>query len=297
MAYTLHTTTDKFRLLISGFSNTGKTTCLSTFLYGPYDITDEDQYANALEYASGKSMVIIECPGEAGQRSLPDNTDQLTSYSNVVAEGEDSTTAAWSAEALDDFLALNIEVIKNKPDILVWDGLHWLYNHMLNRASDGEFLAGMDMDTNPQTGRTVQYRAAKFYNRARHTFGQALAALYSSPVPFVVATIWEKWEEVSTDSERPDINKTRYLWPDIPGEMATRVVGLFDARVSARLERRCLHKDCNEKDLHYVWQFLPKNDVMGVGIKGLKVTKSMRERPWIHQRYSDLKDLIDAFTA
>ena len=86
--------------------------------------------------------------------------------------------------------------------------------------------------------------------------------------------------------------------------MAKAVVGRFDARVSARIEKRCLYTDpdtklpnCEDdgKD-HYVWQFLPRGDVQGVGIKGLKISRSMKDRPWIHQNWDDLKELIEIFS-
>src|SRR6185369_15427270 len=146
---------DKFRLMVSGLSNSGKTTSLPTFIYGPYDYHNESERADALTYAEGKSLVIIECPGETGHRSLPVDTENITSHYIETDDADDPTTMEWSSHAIDLFLSISDEVRRNKPDYLFWDGLHWLYNHLLNKNSNGEFLAGVDMDLGP-SGQSVQ---------------------------------------------------------------------------------------------------------------------------------------------
>src|SRR5947207_12254897 len=95
----------KFRLLLSGLSQSGKTTSLSTFVYGPYDYHDSTEQAQAEDYAGDKTMVIIECPGETGHRSLPIDTPHIHSY-YPETEGEDVTSAKWSTEAIKQFDAL-----------------------------------------------------------------------------------------------------------------------------------------------------------------------------------------------
>lgn len=300
MPYVKRTTSfDRFRILISGLSNSGKTTSLATFIYGPYDYRDPEQEAEAKAYAGNKHMVVLVCPGETGYRTLPPDSPNLTSYYIETGDSEDTTSATWSAHHIQEFLNLSAEIRRNKPDALFWDGIHWLYNHDMNKNSEGEFLQGTDMDIDPTTGRAVQYRAAKFYNRTRREFGQYLASYYTSTIPLFGCTVWEKWEEVASDQDRPDVKNKRYLWPDISGEMATKVVGVFDARVSARIEKFCLDPTCEYKKArqdHYVWQFLPGGDVMGVGIKGLRVNRAMLRNPWIHQNWDDLQQLMATFS-
>jgi len=109
-------------------------------------------------------------------------------------------------------------------------------------------------------------------------------------------TVLEDWQAAKTDSERAGgMEATRYLWPYLPGNMATNVVSRFDVRVSAKLRVRCIHGSCeksNDSELHHVWQFLPRDEVMGVGIKGLKVTRAMEKAPWIHQTWPALQNLM-----
>ena len=274
---------DKFRLLISGFPNTGKTTSLATFCSGLY---------------SDKTMVILSCPGEFGIRSLPVDIPNLTAVYYEPTEGEDINSAEWSRHALNSFDEVTSDVIKSKPDVLAIDGIHSLWSHLMNRATDGEYLKGVDLNINPKTGRAVQYRAARYYSLAHASFGQYIAGLYSQAIPLVIATTWEEWEAGTTESQKPgDIEATRYLWPAVPGSMAKAIVGKFDARVSARIERRCLHTDCEDAGSdHFVWQFLPRGDVQGVGVKGLKINRVMKEKPWIHQNWGDLRELMEIFS-
>lgn len=292
---------DRFRLLISGFSQTGKTHSLATFIYGPYDYRDPAQQADALAYAAGqqKHMVILECPGETGHRTLLPNNDYMTSYYLETAPGEDINSASWSQHTMMEFQKLYTQVVKDKPDFLALDGIPGLWHHWMNSISQGEYLSAVDMDINPATGQRVQYRAAKLHNRTHTTFDNFIDKLYRCHVPYVICTTREEWESGTAEGERPgDIGATRYLWPNVPGKMAKEIVGKFDARLSARLEALCYHADCRykkERQLHHVWQFYPKKDVQGVAIKGLHLTENMKRTPWIHQNYADLQALLETF--
>lgn len=268
----------KFRLMISGRAFCGKTYSIKTFV--------ED----------GQSLAVIVCPGESGNRSLPDDGDNLVNYIYEELPGVDPHSVEWSEDALSTFQSTYKEVVKNKPDKLFIDGVHWLYAHMFNKITDGEFLTGMDMNVNPMTGRNDPYRSARFYTQAHTVFGQYLASFYACAVPFVCVTVWEDWQSGRTEGDKPGtIDSVRYLHPALPGAMATNVAGRFDARISARVEKRCLHKGCEESRQsreHFVWQFLPKNDVQGVGIKGLTPTEGMMKTPWIHQSATALFNLL-----
>lgn len=267
------------RILISGLSNTGKTWSLRTFA--------EDE----------KSLVILSCPGETGVQSLPEDDDHITSYYFQSSESNDAgpRNVEWCRHALSEFDATYSEVVKNKPDKVFIEGVHNLYDIQFNIITDGLFFRGADLKTggNP-------YSAANYYNRAHVAFGNRLKTYYDSQVPFIGVTTWERLMGAQTGDEggagnRIDIRDDRYWWPDIPGNMALKVIGHFDARISARLEKRCVHTNCElsqQGELHHVWQFYPKGDVAGVGIKGLTITRKMAEHPWIHQTWSALQALL-----
>lgn len=286
----------KLRILISGFSMSGKTHSLKTFIYGPHDIDDPEEHDEALAYAEqqGKHMVVLTCPGETGSRTLPDASAHITPYYYQVDDPEDISTGEWSRDALSDFFKLEKEVVRNKPDILAYDGLNGLALHQMNDITNGEFLAGVDMAT--ANGNKNPYRVANFYARLANTFGQTMATIYHTPVPIIICTVLEDWSTQQKESDRPkSIDAPRFLIPDIPGKMASKVVSMFDARVSARLENTCIHTKCEERRVrtnHYVWQFAPAGDVVQVGIKGLHVQKGWRSTPFIHQDWYTLKQLI-----
>lgn len=283
----------KTRILISGLPQSGKTTSLPTFIYGPYDYYDEQEQQAAIDYADGKHAVIIVCPGEFGIKSLPQDTPHLTSLYYETGEGEDTNSVKWSESALSGFFTTYKDTIKGKPDILILDGIHCLWSHWMNRTTGGDFLSGIDMSVNPATGRVDKYRPANFYSRTHQAFGQFIAGVYSEQVPLIICTTWEALEPDSAG----DIGSTRHLLPAIPGEMAYGIIGRFDARVSARVEKRCCHTGCEQSkksEEHYVWQFVDKDKVKGLGIKGIKrYTSLMKQHPYVHQNWQDLKRLIE----
>ena len=291
----------KFRLLISGLSQTGKTTSLPSFIYGPHDFfsTEQDEVLAAIEYAADKHMVILTCPGEFGFRSLPPDTPHISSYHIETDETDDVKSVQFSIDALDVFHSTYQDVMKNKPDIIAFDGIHSLWDHIMNKVTGGLYLQGEDLNYNPLTGRSDPYRSAKYHDMAHNTFGNVINSYYLSSTPLIVCTTWEDWKTAKSDMDKIGvIESQRYLWPDIPGKMATRIVGKFDASVSARLERRCYHSKCEDmaaNNEHYVWQFLARGDVRGVGIKGLRPTDKMKQVPYIHQNYEYLKQFIERF--
>lgn len=293
---------NKERYLISGMQNIGKTTSAMTFLFGPYDYLNAKERDKALSYAGDKTMVVIACPGEFGTRkALQHYIGQVPNLKVIgyqQTEQAASKTLEWSNDAMSGFNKLLGDLIKDPPDIVLFDGLHGLWDHGMNRISGGAWLEAKDLSIT-DAGTSNQYRSGGLYDRAHNLFGNYVSRIYESPIPLVIATVWEDWKGQNTDASRPGgIEATRYLWCDIPGKMATRVVGKFDARLSAMLYPLCFHDNCKydkAKQEHYVWQFYPKNDVRGVGIKGLRLTEDMKSKPWIHQNYQDLKDLMEIF--
>ncbi len=299
----------KFRLLISGFSNSGKTHSLRTFIYGPYDPYSDDalEQQEAYDFASAQehTMRIISCPGETGYRSLPPDDDFITSRYPENEEGDEVVSAKYSRDAISIFDSEYRQAQDDGVHILCLDGISGLYDHLFNRITEGEYLSGANLSYDSRSGKEDPYRSARFYSQAHATFGNYLFSFYNSNIPIVVATCWEDWQAATTDSGRPGaIQDRRYLWPALPGAMATRIVGRFDARVSARLEDRCFHAECEHNPdrkkgklgtKHHVWQFMPSGDVMGVAVKGLKVTKEMQATPFIHQNWYDLQGLIEVF--
>lgn len=280
----------KHRILISGFSKSGKTTSLPTFIYGPYDYKTEPE--KAYEFAQDKRMVILTCPGETGLHSLPDENlaPHITSYSLEVEHESDMRNVKWSIEALKDFDLILEETLSTKPDFLVLDGIQNLHEQLTNRVTSGAYLNGQEFST-------------FLFDKAHSAFGQYFGKLYNCSVPIVIYTVLEEWEAFKEDtphkpgSLEATLSAPKFLWPALPGKMAKKIVSKCDMRLSAQLGKICIHKNCEEskrQEIHHVWQIYPKGDVIGVGINGLNVNKAVKDCPFIHQNYHSLQRIIEA---
>jgi hypothetical protein len=276
----------KERHLQSGVPHSGKSFNLPTFIYGG-DYTDEDGNLTpeAIENAGDRHMYIVSSPGEQGHKTLPTDLPHITSY---VPEMKESDSLEWSRQSVAEFEDVVNTVLSSGSNnyILALDGVHAYYKHVLNIITSGSYLKGEEFEQ-------------VLYGRAHSKFGNFMAKLYNSAIPLIICTTWEEWEaRAGNDPVRfRDANQPQYLWPAIPGQMAKAVVGMFDSRLSCRLEKTCFHSNCEEsgKREHHVWQFMDGGAVRGVGIKGLrKITKKMKQIPFIHQDYFALKRLMEA---
>jgi hypothetical protein len=289
-------TSAKYRLLIGGLSNMGKTTSLSTFLYGPFDYHNPGEQSEAIEYAGQKQGIILCCPSETGEMSLPIETPHIKAYYLECDDSKYARSGQESSEMLSAFNDMYSEALKEKPYYLFIDGIHTLYTHVMNKATDGQWFSGESLDYDPKQGREIAYRGSRFYSRTFQSFDQSLLTFRQSSIPFVICTTQVEWEAAQTDDQRPDVTRKRYYWPRFPGAMATQVVGRFDGYIAAMRNAKCyLGKECPQSKKyseHHCWQISPQGDYMGLGIKGLKLWDELYKSPWIHQNYDDLKDLL-----
>lgn len=292
----------KSRYLISGLQNSGKSQSLITFLCGTHDPLDPSQLDDSIAYANNRSMVVIACPGEFGTRkTLQPYVDlgafNLEVYELEVESKEVIESWQWSDSAMKAFNAIIREkTIDNPCDILAVEGLHSLWDHGMNLITSGDWFAGRDLRLSGNSDKLDTYQQNGYYNRAHNTFTQYVVGLYTSPSPLVICTCWEDWKGQESDSAKAgDAAARRYLWLDIPGKMATRSVGMFDARLSARKSTACYHPNCEDSKnsrLHFVWQFAEAGDLKGLAVKGLRLTSGMMQKPWIHQNYPALQGLL-----
>jgi hypothetical protein len=274
----------KERYLLMGAPNSGKTYSLGTFIYGQHCYTPGRE-AEALAYAGDRNMLIIGCPGEKGLASLPVG-DHITSVRPEYTAADRSSTIVRDFEA-----ALNeCTTGDGIPDILALDGIHSLFDYYMDVLCDGQYLTGGEY-------------SSLLFGRARYQFGQLLSRLYNSKVPIIVCTVWEEWE--NRDDNIPMIQPkgvpppVKVLYPALPGKAAKAVIGHFDATLRAGIEKQCMHDTCDDhkaKREHYTWQFLPKGDVKGVGIKGMAhPTPEMVQKPYMHPSYPVLKFVMEKY--
>ncbi len=186
---------------------------------------------------------IISMPGEQGWGTIPDNVPGLSSY--VWEEpGSDPVSAESIRREVEDTV-FGIIAGKHGPvQTLCLDGLHQLYTVYLNVATSGAFGRGDEFE-------------AKVYTRSHSMFQQFLRRVLSSEVPYIICTTWNA-KEADTEG-----GKVGHQWPDLPGQLAKRVVGMFSVVVYARVIQPAspMAKPRGE------WLLKPDSEVWGASVK------------------------------
>ena len=214
------------RVLISGPPNSLKTTATMTW----------PPHRHHVSY-----------PSEKGVDTLgKDNAEQTVwtwEYEDPAKVSPHATVTAIET------LTLEILAGKHGPcETFVGDGLHKLYGWYLARAW---IDCGADAD---------DLKGGMAYGRAHRDFQKYLDRLLQSPVPYVVCTIWEG--RTKDDPADKSKNAQTHIFPDLPGEMAKRVVGEFSV---------VLYSEVSTPDpqgrIRGTWQIRPAGKVWGVGVK------------------------------
>jgi hypothetical protein len=210
------------RVLISGPPNTLKTTATMTW----------PAHRQHVSY-----------PGEKGFETIPRNDPSVTPW---VWETEDKLTPHSVVQQIE---TLTTEILAGKHgecQTFVGDGIHKLYGWYFERA-------WMDLG---QTEETV----GRAYGAAHKAFSAYLNRVLQNPVPYVVMTVWEG--RTKDDPDNKSKQAPTHIFPDLPGEMAKRIVGEFSV---------VLYAECDPPDpqsrIKARWQVRPAGKVWGVGAK------------------------------
>lgn len=214
------------RLLISGPPNSLKTTATMTWPAPRHHIS---------------------YPGEKGSDTLGHNTQEQTVW---VWEHADPASISPHA-VVREVERLTTEILAGKHgpcETFVGDGLHKLYGWYLARAWVD---LGVDGDDT---------KGGQAYGRAHKDFSKYLDKVLQSHVPYVCMTVWEG--RTKDDPEDRSKRPQTHIFPDLPGEMAKRVVGEFSV---------VLYAECDPPDpqgrTRARWQVRPAGKVWGVGAK------------------------------
>ncbi len=214
------------RVLISGPPNTLKTTACMTW----------PAHRQHVSY-----------PVEKGFETLTRNDPNHTPW---IWEFEDSTKVSPHA-VVQQIETLTTEILGGKHGgctTFVGDGLHKLYGWYLARAWVD---LGVDVDDK---------KGGQAYGRAHKEFGRYLDKVLQSQVPYVVMTVWEG--RTKDDPEDVSRRPQTHIFPDLPGEMAKRIVGEFSV---------VLYAECDtpgpDGKIKARWQVRPAGKVWGVGVK------------------------------
>lgn len=213
------------RVLISGPPNTLKTT--ATFTWPAH-------------------RQHVSYPGEKGFETIPRNDPSVTPW---IWETEDASKTLTPHTVVQAIETLTVEILAGKHGectTFVGDGLHKLYTWYFERA-------WLDL------GQTEE-NVGRAYGAAHRAFSAYLNRVLQSRVPYVVMTVWEG--RTKDDPESRDKRAPTHIFPDLPGEMAKRIVGEFSV---------VLYSEADPPDpkgqVRARWQVRPAGKVWGVGAK------------------------------
>jgi len=210
------------RVLIVGPPNSRKTTSLFTWP-GPWG--------------------YMGYPGEKGFASVPVGLEGLTA---LVWESDIATKTSPSALVKEIETATFELIAKGNIRTFLGDGVHKLYGAYLNEASNGAYFAGDEFD-------------AKCYGRSHESFLNYLNRVLSSKIEYAAFTCWD-----GKEADNPDAGSkgTSHIYPDLPGQMAKRIMGEFSVVLHASVPAPVPGQPQNA-----TWQLQPGGKVWGAGVK------------------------------
>jgi hypothetical protein len=226
------------RVLISGPPNTLKTTSLLTW---------------------PEPNIIVSLPGEKGWETIPVGREGVIP---VIWEfGDSPNQSAASVVSMVEHTILG-QIIPGKMGefkTLSLDGIHKLYGWYYHKCLD-ELLESAGKRKN-WDGDEEKLRGAA-YGRAHDEFGLFISRVsQNKSISYLAATVWEGKTKDDTDDQSK--NATKHIFPDLPGEMARRIVGEFSVVCYSEVN---IVPDMN-KNLEGKWQIRPGGKIWGVGAK------------------------------
>lgn len=213
------------RTLISGPPNTRKTTSLLTW---------------------PRPIHILVYPNEGGAASIPADLEGVNAY--VYHEDELSTPG----NVVKEVEQLTADILTGKFGecaTFAGDGLHKYYDMYYQREFAALCLANPTMDEDKLIGRA--------YGNAHKEFLHYIGQVKRSSVSNVVFTLWDGKEKDDPDNKSK--NAPTHIYPDLPGQLAKRVMGEFSVVLYAIFnpEGRGVPK----------WQIQPTGNVWGAAVK------------------------------
>lgn len=246
------------RILIAGEPNSRKTSSLLTW---------------------PRPIAILSYPGEKGAASiLPDPANGVHVWTYSV----DPNKPESSSEVVKNIRDLTVKIVTGqakqgiKFESFAGDGIHKYAEYILDAATGGNYFSGEEFD-------------AKLYMEQRRVLLKYIDMVANSSIANVVFTCWTALEK-DNPQERGS-NPSRHLWPDLPGQLAKKILGEFTATLYA-----LVRSPMPGKPVEGVWQLQPDSEVWGVGVKAPSSIATKLPK-YASQDWKVLMDLLDAAKA
>lgn len=273
------------RTLISGAPLTLKTTSSLTWPGGP----DSDIRG------PGVGMIHVSLPGEKGWETVPlkQTVPEVTSEGGLYQllwEEEDVTKTSPHAiireveTGIATAVGKALVAWKGHPWTLVLEGLHKMYGwHYHARYAD---LEGTDaFQKNPDPDKI----SGRAYGLAHDSYQGWVHKVCSWPIPYILGTIWEG--KTKDDPSNLDKRAPTHIFPDLPGEMAKRIVGEFTVVLYSEVSLPDPRGRQRGK-----WTVKPTGKIWGVGVhlpREIATTiPAVLEPPTGHYRACSFADLM-----
>jgi hypothetical protein len=241
-------------------------------------------------------MIHVSLPGEKGWETVPlkDTTPEITPAGGIYQLlWEEADVERTSPHALLKLIDQGVKdavaaALKNWKDsrrwTLVLEGLHKLYGwHYKARFLDLQAGSGYQKDPDDDK---ISGRA---YAMAHDSYQGWLHEIMSLPIPYVLGTIWEG--KTKDDPGNTAKNAPTHIFPDLPGEMAKRIVGEFTIVLYSEVSMPDPRGRQRGK-----WTVKPQGKIWGVGVHlppeiAAKVPATIEPPPneWRACRFSDLE--------
>lgn len=254
------------RILITGETGSGKTHALRSF--------------------PGPKYVML-FPGEKGHGTLmnANGSGEPLDADTVVRwwENPDSKSGEppLSTQVIEEVRKETIASLKI-PNLQTWcgDGLHKLYEYVIDAKSGGEYFAGSPFKTESRLDtQVVDPRVA---GQAEHWISDYISLISLSRIPYVVFTAWDTDKGMrKAKILEPAVGSTpakKEKWTDIPtakmpalySAASRRVLGEFNYCVHASVSRKRMPREGGKMEWQsvYQWQTQPDDMVGACAIKG-----------------------------
>lgn len=195
-----------------------------------------------------RPLHILSVPGEQGAGSIKVG-DGVTA-DVWVDEGKPISATAMRTQVITRALEL---VAQPGLQTLVLDGFHKFYGLLFEAELEALKTAYPSKDEEDLTGRA--------YGNTHNMTYRFIRKLFSSTLPYVILTFWAGREKDNPDdsSKKPAMHQ----WPDLPGQMAMRIVGEFGLVLFSKPGQEV----APGKYSGGTWQTRPSGPVWGAGMK------------------------------
>lgn len=216
-----------------------------------------------------KPIAYLAYPGEQGVSSMP-LEDGIMSFVPEMDPVEKLSAGAQLRE-VDQLTADILSGKHGQFQTFAGDGIHKLYDVIYAHA-----FADLGSDEEKVGGRA--------YGVAHKEFRKRLRTLGESPMPYVVMTAWSTMERDDPESK---VNRSKHVWPHLPGTMGQDVVGEFGCVLYSKPGKEV----APGKFARGQWQTRPHGDVWGVGIK-LPPELAAKVPTLVDQNWAELEKLV-----